>query len=72
MNQEDSNLKCSVEQTINDAINQLHNIEGEDRYARLIEIIDWLCEDYENLDLEYFKVGSTNVQGTEGNDLNHG
>ena len=40
MNKEDSNLKCSVEQTITDAINQLHNIEGEDRYARLIEIIE--------------------------------
>ena len=31
-----------IRQTITDAINQLHNLEGRDRCFRIAEICEWL------------------------------
>ena len=44
-----------IHQTITDAIHQLHNLEGHDRFARIVEIIEWLCNDYEELEIDWYK-----------------
>lgn len=41
-----------IQQTITDAINQLHKIEGEDRCSRIVEICEWLMCDLQDEEFE--------------------
>ncbi len=63
MNDSDSRLRLCIKSTITDAIDQLHKVEGEDRCSRLIEIIEWLVNDYDELDICWYE-GLTNKEVT--------
>jgi len=41
-----------IRQTITDAINQLHNLEGRDRCFRIAEICEWLLMDLDDEELK--------------------
>tara|TARA_B100000965_G_scaffold400478_1_gene422448 strand:- start:397 stop:576 length:180 start_codon:yes stop_codon:yes gene_type:complete len=48
MNEELTTLKKTIERTTTDVINQLHNLNADDRSALLIEHIETLCNPYES------------------------